>query len=229
MNPGAERRRAEALLHEALALDSRRRADFLRDLRHEDEAAFHELESLLAFAGEARGFLEPPDDGTARSAPTHTADDPLVGAAVGPYRIVRRVGAGGMGAVYLAERDDAQFDQRVAVKLVHAGLAGGDVAARFRVERQALASLEHPNIARLLDGGVTESGLPYLLMEYVDGVALDRYCDERRLSIRRRLELFRAACDAVHYAHQNLVVHRDLKPGNILVSAAGRLTLPMGK
>lgn len=140
---------------------------------------------------------------------------------IGPYRILRTLGAGGMGEVFLAERDDAQFDQRVAIKVVHTSFASRAVHSRLKMERQILAQLNHPNIARLLDGGSMPDGASYLVMEYVDGVALDQYCDNNRLDINARLRIFQAVCAAVHYAHQNLVVHRDLKPSNILVTAAG--------
>jgi serine/threonine protein kinase len=126
-----------------------------------------------------------------------------------------------MGAVYLAARADDQFKKRVAVKLLRRGLDSEDILRRFRHERQILASLDHPNIARLLDGGMTDDGLPYFVMEYIEGTPLDRYCDERRLSTTERLKLFRQVCAAVYHAHQNLIVHRDLKPSNILVTKDG--------
>ncbi len=145
---------------------------------------------------------------------------------IGPYRIVREIGHGGMGIVYLAERADAQYEKRVALKLLR-GWSGGDEhrVRRFREERQILAALDHPDIARLLDGGMTADGLPWFAMEYVEGVPIDRYCDERRLSIESRLGLFCRVCAAVQYAHRNLVVHRDLKPGNILVTPDGQVKL----
>jgi serine/threonine-protein kinase len=147
------------------------------------------------------------------------------GRPVGSYRILSEVGHGGMGAVYLAVRDDDEFKKRVAIKLLRRGMATDDLVRRFRNERQILASIDHPNIARLLDGGTTEEGLPYFLMEYVEGEPIDRYCDGHGLSVAERLELFRTVCAAVHFAHQNLVVHRDLKPGNILVTADGVVKL----
>jgi serine/threonine protein kinase/tetratricopeptide (TPR) repeat protein len=147
------------------------------------------------------------------------------GRTLGSYRVIRAVGHGGMGAVYLAVRDDDEFKKRVAIKLLRPGMATDDLVRRFRNERQILASIDHPNIARLLDGGTTEEGLPYFLMEYVEGEPIDRYCDAHGLSVRERLELFRTVCAAVHFAHQNLVVHRDLKPGNILVTADGVVKL----
>ncbi len=147
------------------------------------------------------------------------------GRSFGSYRILNEVGHGGMGAVYLAVRDDDEFKKRVAIKLLRRGMATDDLVRRFRNERQILASIDHPNIARLLDGGTTEEGLPYFLMEYVEGEPIDRYCDGHGLSVGERLELFRTVCAAVHFAHQNLVVHRDLKPGNILVTADGVVKL----
>ncbi|MEO1480281.1 MAG: serine/threonine-protein kinase, partial [Bacteroidota bacterium] len=146
----------------------------------------------------------------------------LVGTQVGPYHLVRQLGTGGMGDVYLAERasadEQAQFEQQVALKLVKRGMDSRQVLRRFQQERQILARLDHPHIARLLDGGVTERGQPYFVMEYVEGVPIDAYCDQHRLTVDERLGLFQDACRAVLYAHSQLVVHRDLKPSNILVT-----------
>jgi serine/threonine protein kinase/Tfp pilus assembly protein PilF len=145
----------------------------------------------------------------------------LAGERIGAYRLVRSLGEGGMGEVFLAERADAQFNQQVAIKLVRRGLLSRQTLGRLRQERQILATLDHPNIARLFDGGATDDGTPYIVMEYVDGEPIDIYCDRRSLSIDARLKLFQAVCSAVHRAHQNLIVHRDLKPSNILVTADG--------
>jgi eukaryotic-like serine/threonine-protein kinase len=134
---------------------------------------------------------------------------------------VRRLGRGGMSSVYLAERADAQFRKRVAIKIVRRGMDTDDVLRRFRSEQQILASLDHPNIARLYDGGTTGDGLPYFVMEYIDGLPIDDYCDRQQLNVRQRLRLVLPVLSAVHYAHRNLVVHRDLKPSNVLVTAAG--------
>ena len=147
--------------------------------------------------------------------------DPDAGKLFGRYRIIRTIGVGGMGTVYLAERADRQFRQQVAVKALRPGLEHGEVLRRFLVERQTLAGLEHPNIVHLLDGGSTEDGRPYLVMDFVEGQPIDEYVRNRGLPVEERLELFRTVCAAVHYAHQNLVVHRDLKPTNILVTAEG--------
>jgi serine/threonine protein kinase len=144
-----------------------------------------------------------------------------VGRHVGPYRIQKLLGRGGMGAVFLANRDDDQFRKVVALKLLRFETDEPAVLARFRNERQILAALDHPNIAALYDGGSTEEGLPYIVMEYVAGEMLTTYCDSRALPIPDRLRLFRQVCDAVQYAHQKLIVHRDLKPSNILVTREG--------
>ena len=147
------------------------------------------------------------------------------GRVVGPYRIVRELARGGMGAVYLAERCDGQFEHRVALKLIKRGMDSDEILRRFLAERQILARLNHPHIARFYDGGVTAEGQPWFAMEYVPGRPLTRHCEERRLGVAERLRLFQDVCDAVRYAHQNLVVHRDLKPSNILVSEAGEVKL----
>jgi serine/threonine protein kinase len=140
---------------------------------------------------------------------------------IGPYRIVELIGSGGMGAVYRAVRDDSEYQQSVAIKLVKPGMDTESIIRRFRNERQILANLEHPSIARLLDGGTAPEGLPYLVMEFMNGKLLNDYCLESQLTINQRLRLFCAICSAVNYAHQHLVIHRDLKPGNILVTAGG--------
>ncbi len=149
----------------------------------------------------------------------------LAGRRIGAFELIREIGAGGMGVVYLARRVDGQFEQHVAVKLIKRGMDTEQILKRFQIERQILARLEHPNIARLLDGGVTEEGLPYFTMEYVEGEPIDRYCDTHRLTVEQRLVLFLTACDAVAYAQRCLVVHRDLKPANIVVTAAGQVKL----
>ncbi len=147
------------------------------------------------------------------------------GDTIGVYRILNILGEGGMGEVYLAERNDNQFQRKVAIKIVKAGMGTQEVLARFQYERQILANLKHPNIAQLLYGDVTETGLPYFVMEYVEGIPITDYCDQHRLAVRERLELFRTVCDAVRHAQRNQVVHRDLKPSNILVTAEGEVKL----
>jgi len=145
----------------------------------------------------------------------------MEGDRIGPYRTLRTLGVGGMGEVYLAERADAEFDQQVAIKVVFGGSLTRGVHSRIKIERQILAQLDHPNIAHLMDGGSLQDGTAYIVMEYVDGIPIDAFCDSNRLDIEARLKLFQTVCAAVHYAHQNLIVHRDLKPSNILVTADG--------
>lgn len=167
-----------------------------------------------------------PSGPTARpvSRPTRLSD--WEGRRVGPYRLVKKLAAGGMGAVYVAERADQQYEMQVAIKVVRPGMDTENILQRFLQERQVLAALDHPNIARMLDGGTTPEGMPYLVMEYVDGgVPIDVYCDQKRLDLRQRLELFRTVCNALQYAHQNLIVHRDIKPQNILVTPDGTAKL----
>lgn len=149
----------------------------------------------------------------------------LEGRRIGRYRIVGEVGRGGMGAVFAAVRDDGQFEQKVAVKVILSGLNTDAIARRFRNERQILASLEHPNIARLLDGGMSDDGLPFYVMEFIEGEPIDEYCRARDLTLHARLELFRQVCSAIAYAHRRLIVHRDIKPSNILVTPAGEVKL----
>jgi serine/threonine-protein kinase len=212
-------RRVQQVLDGALALEPDDVSAYLDRACAGDRALRTEVARLLEACGRASGFLEDP--------PTLLAAEMLAdlsaheGRRVGPYVVVSRLGKGGMGVVYLAERADGQFHQRVALKLVSRGLETPLAVRRFLDERQILASLNHPNVARLLDGGVTEEGLPYFAMEYVEGTPIDRYCEARRLDVDARLRLFAEVCDAVQHAHQSLVVHRDLKPSNILVTAAG--------
>ena len=183
-----------------------------------DEALRREASMLLAHHTAAGAFLE---ESAFDALPSSGADNTFIGRRLGPYRITEEIGRGGMGAVYKAVRDDDQYRAEVAVKLIKRGMDTDFIQRRFRNERQILANLNHPNIARLLDAGTTDDGLPYFVMEYVEGRAIDEYCDARKLSTAERLGLFRKVCGAVQYAHQNLVIHRDLKPSNILITADG--------
>ncbi len=144
---------------------------------------------------------------------------------IGPYRLLQELGRGGMGVVYLVERADCQFRKKLALKLVKRGMDTDEILHRFRHERQILATLEHPNIARLYDGGASEDGRPYLVMEYIEGEPITDSCDRHRLSVGERLRLFLTVCEGVQFAHQNLIVHRDLKPSNILVTGDGSVRL----
>jgi eukaryotic-like serine/threonine-protein kinase len=220
--PSPDWRAVERLLDAALDLPPADRAAFLAATEATREVRA-EVERLLAREGEAERFLAQPAAEHAASLVAHLLDGvagtvPAPPPRVGAYRLEREIGHGGMGTVYLGERDDGEFVQRVAVKLVRGGLADESLARRFREERQILAALEHPNIARLVDGGVTGDGVPWLAMEYVDGLTIDRHCEQNGLEIEARLALFCTVCDAVGYAHRRLVVHRDIKPSNILVT-----------
>ena len=208
-------RQIETIFHQAAAVEESVRGETLTRLCESDIALRVEVEAMLA-ASDREGLSAP------RS--TEPAAD-LAGRRVGNYRLERMLGEGGMGAVYLASRADGQFEQLAAVKLLAAYLRGEFFTDRFRVERQALANLNHPKVTRLLDSGVTPEGDPYLVMEYVDGQPIDEYCDQNRLSIHERIRLFLQVCEAVEYAHRNRIVHRDLKPGNIFVTREGAVKL----
>jgi eukaryotic-like serine/threonine-protein kinase len=208
----------EEIVRQATSLQPRDRARFVREACGGDE-------QLLMGVSQQLG-LSPTDDWWSGEGPFEDfGSEHRTGQRFGPYLLVRSLGQGGMGEVYLAERDDAQFHHRVAIKVVRRGLLSRQVRGRLRLERQILASLNHPNIARLLDGGATGDGTPYIVMEFVDGVPIDKFCDERKLTIEQRLQLFLTVCSAVHKAHQNLIVHRDLKPSNILVTNDGTVKL----
>ncbi|MEO8958173.1 MAG: serine/threonine-protein kinase, partial [Rudaea sp.] len=211
------RQRVAELFEQAVDLPAGERAAWVNAACGDDAALRVELERLLRADARATDFMERPP------ALVSAAIDASVGSGeelhFGPWRSLRQIGIGGMGEVWLAVRSDGEFEQRVAIKQIAYPTPG--LLQRFRQERQILARLEHPNIARLIDGGVTESGAPYLVMEYVDGIPITLYASQQHLDLRARLQLFLHVCDAVQYAHQHLVVHRDLKPSNILVTTDG--------
>ena len=212
--------RISTVFNDALEVGPGERTAFLNEACGDDDTLRREVEAMLA-AHDA----ETPISIEARLLRDPAGADAMIGAQLGPYRIERLIGRGGMGDVYLAERSDEHFEHRVALKLIRPGFDSDEVGARFRQERQILAQLEHPNIAMLLDGGVADDGRPYLVMQYVDGVPITEYCDANGLDVPARLRLFRTVCQAVHAAHANLVVHRDLKPANILVTSDGTVKL----
>jgi serine/threonine protein kinase/tetratricopeptide (TPR) repeat protein len=203
----------------ALALEQSpaERSAFVRQACGPDHALRAEVESLIAHCGDADSLLE--DSPVAHF--LSFRPDSMIGRKIGVYRTIRLIGHGGMAVVYLGERDDQLFRKQVAIKMVHPGTNTQEIFRRFRNERQTLASLDHSNIVKLLDGGSTEEGWPYLVMDYVDGLPIDQYCDIHTLSIDERLQLFRAVCSAVEYAHGKLIIHRDLKPANILITNEG--------
>ena len=215
--------RIEELFHSAIELPSSQRSQYLARACGDDAELLLEIESLLAndnattalgsiMEGELRLFVQ-------------SSDASEIGLRVGPYRLVRELDSGGMGVVYLAVRSDDQYFQIVAVKMIRQGFASPALVQRFRAERQILATLSHPHIGTILDGGDTEDGRPFIVMEYVEGQPITSACDNHGLSIRQRVELFRSVCLAVHYAHQKLIIHRDIKPSNVLVTPEGVVKL----
>ena len=218
----------DALFAAALERPPEERQSWLDAACEGDGALRRAVLELLADAGAAEAVLGESVTGYAAAvvdevqAELAREEEALpLGGRVGPYRLLREVGRGGMGTVYLAERADQEFRKQVALKLVKRGMDTDEVLRRFRYERQILAALEHPSIARLYDGGAAEDGRPYLVMEYVEGEPVTRACDARRLPVEARLRLFASVCEAVEFAHRNLVVHRDIKPSNVLVCADG--------
>jgi eukaryotic-like serine/threonine-protein kinase len=222
MRPAAERwARVKELFEAAVELDLNQRAPFLDNECGGDEALRTEIESLLESDELTGGFIEEPAFAIPRDLFPDNAEESFVGRQFGAYEVIREIGRGGLGAVYLAARADDEYRKQVAIKVIRRGLDTDDIIRRFRNERQILAQLDHPNIARLIDGGTTDDGLPYFVMEYVNGEPITAYCDANALPTTERLTLFRKVCAAVTYAHQNLVIHRDLKPSNILVTQEG--------
>ena len=223
----------DAAFREALERAPGDRRSFLNQIGLDDEELRQAVEQLLANAVAAEAeigesvseYAEPFLSELKAALREDEAPTLPPNARIGPYRILRELGRGGMGAVYLAERADGAFEKQVALKLVKRGMDTDEVLRRFRWERRILASLEHPHIARLYDGGASEDGRPFLVMEYIEGQPITAYCDGRRMTVEARLRLFTDACEAVQFAHQNLVIHRDIKPSNILVASDGTVKL----
>ncbi|MEP7347686.1 MAG: serine/threonine-protein kinase, partial [Gemmatimonadaceae bacterium] len=217
--------RVRELFEGALERAPDERVRYLTTTAGDDSAMLREVVALLAALDEVGDSFERESASLLRDALEGSVEPDLAGRRIGPYQIVRLIGYGGMGAVYEGRRADADFQTRVAIKVLRTG-AGSELAqARLRLERSILAQLTHRNIAALLDGGVTDDGLPYLAVEYVDGQPITTYCRLHQLGVRERVALFRQVCTAVQYAHRQLVIHRDLKPGNILVAADGTVKL----
>jgi eukaryotic-like serine/threonine-protein kinase len=210
------------VLDQAIALEAPQRSPYLDKVCANDPELRREVESLLSSHEQAGSvFLRAPAVDLLSRPPEGMIHPYRSGRRVGVYQILEEIGHGGMGEVYRAARADGQYDKQVAIKLVRGGWDTSFILERFRLERQILAGLDHPNIARLIDGGTTEESIPYLVMELVEGTRIDQYCDAHKLNVTQRLQLFRQVCAAVQYAHQRLVVHRDIKPGNILVTEDG--------
>ncbi|MCB9258860.1 MAG: serine/threonine protein kinase [Ignavibacteriales bacterium] len=211
----------KSIFERALELDRLSREIFFNNLKEEEKPYEEEVKSLLQAFEKHNDFLEIETDLNIFSE-DKIGPHPLIGQHIGSYLIDEEIGIGGMGIVFKGKRDDKEFEQKVAIKILKQGLSTEYLVKRFQNERQTLANLQHPNIARLFDGGKTSEGLPYLIMEFIDGMPITEYCDKNNLSIDQRLKLFITVCNAVQYAHQNLVIHRDIKPGNILVNNEGR-------
>ena len=223
-------RRIEDLYHEAVELDETHRAEFLSQACKGDEDLRREVESLLAHEERAARFIESPamevaarlvgseslqDASSAETLPP--GETIVAGSVIGPYHLLQLIGEGGMGEVWLAEQKEP-VRRRVALKLIKVGMDTREVVARFQSERQALALMDHPAIAKVFDAGSTPQGRPYFVMEYVAGLPITDYCDKHKLTARQRLELFIQVCEGVQHAHQKAIIHRDLKPSNILVA-----------
>jgi eukaryotic-like serine/threonine-protein kinase len=218
----AERwQRLEEIFQSALDCAPQGRAAWLDAACGGDAELRREVDSLLAAHEQGLDFTRRAACADALKVLEQRSAEVHEGQRIGPYRIVRELGRGGMGRVYLAARADQAFEKQVAIKVVERGLDSEEVTRRFEGERQILARLDHPNITRIIDGGQTEGGLPFLVMDYVAGESIDAYCDARALDVTARLRLFQGVCAAVHYAHQHLIIHRDIKPGNVLVTRDG--------
>ncbi len=215
-------RRIQRVYHEALTRNPGTRHAYVAESCRDDPELADEVLDLLSARNDAAPLVGDTLRNTAQEALESFDHHARVGQQVGHYRITDVIGEGGMAVVYRAIRDDDQFDQQVAVKILKKGMDSVQIIERFRNERQTLANLSHPNIARLFDGGTTEDDMPYLVMEAIDGQPIDQFCDDRQLSVSQRLNLVMRVSAAVHHAHQNLVVHRDLKPSNILVTDNGQ-------
>src|ERR687895_2149316 len=216
--------KVEEIFQAAVDLLPEERARYIAQVCANDTTLRRDVESLLSQHDSAGELLDEPVYGNTEMNVFESfveEKDPMIGRRLGSYRIEREIGRGGMGAVYEASRADNEFSKRAAIKLVKRGMDTDFILRRFRKERQILAALDHPHIGGLLDGGTTEDGLPYFVMEYIEGQPLYTYCDNNNLNINERLKLFRSICDAVHYAHQKQVVHRDIKPSNVLVTSDG--------
>ncbi|HEV7396623.1 MAG TPA: serine/threonine-protein kinase [Pyrinomonadaceae bacterium] len=212
---------AKQIFNQALAQPFDSQTAFLDDACAHDPDLLREVASLLAAYQKADQFIETPAVQDVFKIVESQKDEPVAGRRIAQYEVIRKLGEGGMGAVYLAGRADDQYQKQVAIKLMKFGFDNDFIVNRFRNERQILANLDHPNIARLIDGGTTEAGSPYLVMENVEGLPIDEFCSQQQLSTTERLQLFRTVCAAVQYAHMHLVIHRDLKSSNILVTEEG--------
>ncbi len=212
----------KAIFEKALSLDEVEREKYFKNLSSKEKKYIEEVRSLIDSYQSTEDFLEIASNQQKIFSFDKNQPHPLIGKCIGQYLIEKEIGIGGMGIVFTGVRADKEFKQKVAIKILKQGLTTKYLIKRFENERQILANLQHPNIAKLFDGGKTIDGLPYLVMEYIEGTPITEYCSNNNLNIEEKLKLFTTVCSAVQYAHQNLIIHRDLKPGNILVTAEGR-------
>lgn len=216
----------ESIVDGALERHGKERMAYINDQCGDNKQLKKQVTEYLNAIEQSIGFLENDDvqkglliDDFIKD--PNTPASSLIGEVIGNYKITKLIGYGGLGSVFLAKRADGKFQHQVALKVLRRGMDTPKNISRFQLKREILAELSHPNIAQLYDGGVTEDGLPYLIMEYIDGTPIDNYCNQQKLSLKQRLSLFEEICDAVQYAHNNLIIHRDLKPANIMVTETG--------
>ena len=217
---------AKTIFLRALEIDNpNERQSFVDNECGDNKNLQAEVHRLLGRHGQVGSFLESPPDGVDANETIYQSVTESTGSQIGPYRLLQQLGEGGMGVVYLADRE-RPLKQRVALKIIKHGMDSKKFIARFEAERQALAMMDHPNIARVLDAGSTETGRPFFVMELIKGIPISEFCDENRLTTRDRLELFLQVCQAVHHAHQKGIIHRDLKPSNVLVALYDHKPVP---
>jgi serine/threonine protein kinase len=216
--PGKFQRVKDIFLVAAEKAGPGERKEYLREACGGDAALRQRVEALLRRHEQAGGFLEPPAfEAATLTSPAFVPAGAAAGTRVAPYELLEQIGEGGMGSVWMAEQQQP-VQRKVTLKIIKPGMDTREVVARFEAERQALALMDHPNIARVLDGGTTEAGRPYFVMELVKGTPITRSCDEQQLTLRQRLELFVPVCQALQHAHQKGVIHRDVKPSNVLIA-----------
>lgn len=220
MNPTRWAKISE-IIEIALEKQEPERSAYLTEICGEDTALRDEIYSLLSFEDTETDFFDKNQISPLMFADSDNLTNNFIGQTIGKYKLTELLGEGGMGAVFLAERTDGEFEQQVAIKLLKQGFVSKVALSRFVSERQILARLHHRYIAQLIDGGTTDEGMPYLIMEYVEGLPLLEYCQKKNLGLKERLQIFQNICSAVQYAHQHLVIHRDLKPSNIMVTEDG--------
>ncbi len=211
----------KTIFREVIELSPDERKAFLDEKCKDDPELRKEIESLIESDLNGEDFLETPPITSIELMKDDNSPDTFIGMEIGKYRVEEKIGDGGMAVVYSATRIDNQFEQRVAIKFIKRGMDTDEIIKRFKIEQQALAGLDHPYIAKIIDGGTTDNGLPYFIMELIEGEPIDKYCTTKNLSITEKLELFQKVCSAVQYAHKNLIVHRDIKPGNIFITQDG--------